>query len=52
MTLAYYNCGSSGVQSRLPGYRARDGSHLGAFAPFTGEQIGSAKDERSISKYL
>jgi len=41
------------MHGELEVYRASDGTHLGAFDPFTGERREDAKDERSIrKKYL
>ncbi|CAN1602294.1 colicin E3/pyocin S6 family cytotoxin [Pseudomonas mediterranea] len=36
----------------LEAYRASDGSHLGAFNHETGHQVGPAKKNRNIKKYL
>ena len=36
----------------LEAYRSSDGSHIGAFDFITGDQIGPAKKNRSIKKYL
>ncbi|CAI1872722.1 Colicin-D [Serratia ficaria] len=36
----------------LEGYRASDGSHLGAFDPKTGEQVKDPDPKRNIKKYL
>ncbi|MEN5047120.1 S-type pyocin domain-containing protein [Pseudomonas koreensis] len=41
------------MHGELEVYRASDGTHLGAFDPFTGERREDPKDERSIrKKYL
>jgi hypothetical protein len=41
------------MHGELEVYRASDGTHLGAFDPFTGERREDEKDERSIrKKYL
>lgn len=36
----------------LEGYRANDGSHLGAFDPETGIQVKSTDPKLNIKKYL
>ncbi|MEJ0229451.1 colicin-like bacteriocin tRNase domain-containing protein (plasmid) [Klebsiella michiganensis] len=36
----------------LEGYRASDGSHLGAFDPKTGKQVKGSDPKRNIKKYL
>ncbi|XXD02005.1 colicin E3/pyocin S6 family cytotoxin (plasmid) [Klebsiella sp. B345] len=36
----------------MEGYRASDGSHLGAFDPKTGQQLKPADPKRNIKKYL
>lgn len=39
-------------KGELEGYRTSDGSHLGAFDPDTGVQIGKPIDKRNIKQYL